>query len=92
MNAVGAGFLYLLMSIGYRVDVLILSYGGNGEYPIAVLCRGGVTVVLVRWQQGANEGDHRQPPHTAPQAGNSKARCCKLNPAPDTEALPSPCS
>jgi hypothetical protein len=45
-----------------------------------------------RWQQNANEGDRQQSPHTAPQAENSKARCCKLDPVSDTEALLSPCS
>ena len=40
LNSIREGFLDLLISIGHRVDVLNLSYGGNGEYPIAVLCRG----------------------------------------------------
>ena len=40
MRSIRASFLHLLISIRHRVDVLNLSYGGNGEYPIAVLCRG----------------------------------------------------
>jgi len=28
LNCIGVDFLYLLMSVGHRVDVLILSYGG----------------------------------------------------------------
>ncbi len=46
--------MYLLMPIGHRVDVLILSYGGNGEYPLQ-WC---VTTVLVRSEHRTTAEEH----------------------------------
>jgi hypothetical protein len=40
------------MSSGHRVDVLILSYGGNGEYPIAVPYRGSRPVLAPHEHHG----------------------------------------
>src|ERR1700741_444629 len=58
LNLIGAGCLNLPISIGHRVDVLNLSYGGNREYPIAGAMPRGVTVVLVRNERRTTAEEH----------------------------------